>query len=256
MKPTVKNLSVASLLLALANGCATHPTNPAPAAPPSASGGITDAEIRDVLNRVARHQIQSLQDGEYPEVRSIEEAQAARVPEGIMWNYPWGVALFGMECSTDVTRDWTVDNFVVQHNLICARYYAWLARLEKQFGNDAEKFALGTKLKEFITLGKLDNCGAMGNAMLESMLRHPGRTTRDERAVVARAADWVINRQDRLPDGTLWRSKVMGGTVWPDDLYMGGVFLVRYSLYTGDHKYLEDAANQIIHQAALEQDAD
>jgi unsaturated rhamnogalacturonyl hydrolase len=256
MKPTVKNLSVASLLLALANGCATHPTNPAPAAPPSASGGITDAEIRDVLNRVARHQIQSLQDGEYPEVRSIEEAQAARVPEGIMWNYPWGVALFGMECSTDVTRDWTVDNFVVQHNLICARYYAWLARLEKQFGNDAEKFALGTKLKEFITLGKLDNCGAMGNAMLESMLRHPGRTTRDERAVVARAADWVINRQDRLPDGTLWRSKVMGGTVWPDDLYMGGVFLVRYGSYTGDQKFIDDAAGQIIHQAALEQDTD
>jgi rhamnogalacturonyl hydrolase YesR len=258
MKPTVKLLPAALLLfLVLTNGCATHATNPAPTGVASAtSDGITDAEIRDVLNRVARHQMQPLQDGEYPVAKSVEEARAARAPEGIMWNYPWGVALFGMECLTDVTRDRAVDNFVVRHNLICARYYTWLAGLEKQFGGEAEKFALGTKLKEFIALGKLDDCGAMGNAILESMLRHPGRVTLDERAVVARAADWVANRQDRLPDGTLWRSKVMGGTVWPDDLYMGGVFLVRYGIYTGDQKFIDDAADQIIHQAALEQDGD
>ncbi len=244
--------AVLPLFLALTNGCATHTTNPAAAS----SGGITDAEIRDVLNRVVRHQVQPLSDGEYPAARTIEEAAAAKPPEGIAWNYPWGVDLFALECSTDVTPDRTVDNFVVQHNLICARYYTWLAGLEKQFGGAAEKFALSTKIKEFIALGKLDNCGAMGNAIMESMLRHPDRVTLDERAVVARAADWVVNRQDRLPDGTLWRSKVMGGTVWPDDLYMGGVFLVRYGIYTGDPKFIDDAADQIIHQAALEQDAD
>ena len=48
----------------------------------------------------------------------------------------------------------------------------------------------------------------------------------------------------------------MGGTVWPDDLYMGGVFLVRWGIYNHDQKFIEDAANQIIHQAALEADAD
>jgi unsaturated rhamnogalacturonyl hydrolase len=245
------------LLLALANGCATHTAGPPPASlSPTSSGGITDVEIRDVLKRVVRHQIQPLKDGEYPDAGTMDEARAARPPEGIDWSYPWGVDLFGLECSTDVTRDRAADNFVVEHNLICARYYAWLAGLEKQFGNEAEKFALGTQIKEFIALGKLDNCGAMGNAILESMLRHPERVTPDERAVVARAADWVINRQDRLPDGTLWRSKVFGGTVWPDDLYMGGVFLVRYGIHAHNPKFIDDAASQIIHQAALEQDAD
>jgi unsaturated rhamnogalacturonyl hydrolase len=256
VKLTIKLLSAVLLPLALAGGCATHATNPVPEASPSALGGITDAEIRDVLNRVARHQMQPLQEGEYPEAKSVAQARAAKAPEGIMWNYPWGVALFGMECSTDVTHDRAVDNFVVQHNLICARYYSWLAGLEKQFGGEAEKFALDTQLKQFITLGKLDNCGAMGNAIMESMLRHSGRVTVEERVVVARAADWVVNRQDRLPDGTLWRSKVQGGTVWPDDLYMGGVFLVRYGIYTGNQEFVDDAADQILHQAALEQDAD
>ncbi len=263
MKPLANLLRIVSrllpialmLFLALTNGCASHEPS-AGAEAGMLSGGISDAEIRDVINRVARHQLQPLEDGEYPTVGSIEQAKAAKPPTGIDWNYPWGVDLFALECSTDVTRDKEVDNFVVRHNQICARYYTWLAGLEKQFENDGKNFALSTKLKGFITLGKLDNCGAMGTAVLEEMMRHPGRVTTDEKAVVARVADWVITRQDRLPDGTLWRSNVMGGTVWPDDLYMGGAFLVRYGIYTKDPKYIDDAADQIIHQAALEQDAD
>jgi unsaturated rhamnogalacturonyl hydrolase len=245
------------LLLALGNGCATHAANSTSTSmSPESSGGITDAGIRDVLNRVARHQLHPLNDGEYPEVDSIQGAKAARPPEGIAWNYPWGVDLFGMERFTDVAGDKDVGNFVVRQNLICARYYAWLAGLEKKFGNEGENFGSGTSIKGLIVLGKLDNCGAMGNEILESMMRHPGRVTPDEKALVARITDWVVNQQDRLPDGTLWRSNVMGGTVWPDDLYMGGVFLVRYGIYTGDQKYIDDAASNIIHQAALEQDAD
>jgi rhamnogalacturonyl hydrolase YesR len=37
---------------------------------------------------------------------------------------------------------------------------------------------------------------------------------------------------------------------------MGGVFLVRYGLYTHDLRYIDDAARNIISQAALEQDSD
>jgi rhamnogalacturonyl hydrolase YesR len=84
----------------------------------------------------------------------------------------------------------------------------------------------------------------------------PNHATPEEKEVVARVANWVVNRQDRLPDGTLWRPKVMGGTVWPDDLYMGGDFLAAWGEYMGDQKYIDDAAAQIVHQAALEQDTD
>jgi unsaturated rhamnogalacturonyl hydrolase len=248
MKPILPTLLLASFLASIA-----HAADPAPA---TSADGITDAEIRAVLTRVVHHQMQPLADGDYAKVDSIEKAAAAKAPEGIAWTYPWGVTLFGMERSTDVAPDNDVDNFVVRHNLICARYYTWLAGLEKQFGADAESLVHRTKLQQLFVLGKLDYCGAMGNEMLESMMRHPEQVTPEEKAVIARCADWVINGQERLPDGTLWRAKETGGTLWPDDLYMGGVFLVRYSLYTGDHKYLEDAANQIIHQAAVEQDAD
>src|SRR5882757_5781590 len=89
-----------------------------------AANGISDAEIRDVITRVAKHQIHALADGDYTAVKSIEEAKAAKAPEGLGWSYPWGVTLFGMLRSTDVTGDKAVDKFVVEHDLACARYYS------------------------------------------------------------------------------------------------------------------------------------
>ena len=260
----------AALGLLIVTGCSQmrHTSDPErPATPPAndasltgatktPSTTITDDEIRDVVARVAKHQIHPLADGEYPAVTNLDEAKAAKAPEGIDWVYPWGVDLYGLLRSSDVTGDKNASGFVVQHNQICGRYYEWLAGIEKQFGPDGKAFAKTTALKRLVELGNLDSCGAMGVQMLESMSRHPESVTQQEKDVVARIADWILNKQDRLPDGTLWRAGRMGGTVWPDDLYMGCPFIVRWSKYTGEKKYLDDAANQIIHQAELQQDAD
>src|ERR1039457_4824074 len=79
---------------------------------------ITDNEIRAVVARVAKHQIHTLADGDYAAFKSVDEAKAAKAPAEIAWSYPWGVALFGMSRSTDVTGDKDADQFVVAHNLI------------------------------------------------------------------------------------------------------------------------------------------
>lgn len=220
------------------------------------SGGASDAQIRDIITRVARHEVHFLSDGQYPAVTNLEDATAARPPAGIAWSYPWGVALFGMERTSHTTGDDEDLDFVVKHNVICARYYHWLAGLENQFGEEGRNFARRTSIKGLMTLGNLDSCGAMGNEVIQSMMDAPDKVTPEEQEVVDRIANWVVHKQDRLPDGTLWRSRAMGGTVWPDDLYMGGVFLVRLGVYRHDRNLIDDAANQIIHQAALEQDTD
>lgn len=218
------------------------------------SGGISNDEIRDVIRRVATHQLHPLSNGDYPQ--TLDEAKNAKRPEGIEWSYPWGVTLFGMERWAKTFGDTNAAEFVAKYNLICAQYYHWLAGLERQHGDDAKKFARTTKLKGLIALGNLDSCGAMGSEMIECMMDHPDQVSPAEREVVARIANWVVHEQARRPDGTLWRPARMGGTVWPDDLYMGGVFLVQYGVYSHNPKFIDDAAEQIIHQAALEQDRD
>ncbi len=241
-------LRTAPLLFLLADGGCSALRHPA------ASGGISNQQIRSVVMRVADHQIHPLSDGDYP--ATLDEAKTAKPPEGIAWSYPWGVALLGMERSAKLLDNTGADEFVVQHNLICVRYYHWLDGLENKYGEDATNFAQTTELKGLITLGKLDNCGAMGSELIESMMDHPDQVSPDERETLARIADWVVHQQARMPDGTLWRPERMGGTVWPDDLYMGGVFLVQDGIYSHDEKLIDDAAEQIIHQAALEQDRD
>lgn len=222
------------------------------------NAAISDDDIRSVLLRVANHQIHPITDGDYTAVDSVEQAKAAKAPDGIAWNYPWGVTLYGMSRAADIIGDSAADKFVKEHNLVCARYYHWLAGLQTSVTNasDLRAFTRDTKIKGLMSLGNLDSCGSMGNAILESMIRYPDQVTSEEKEVVNRIADWVIKKQDRLPDGTLWRPKVMGGTVWPDDLYMGGVFLVRWGVYKHDQQFIDDAASNIIHQAALEADSD
>jgi len=217
--------------------------------------GIGDAEIRAVVERVAHHQLQPVADGDYPAATSLEQAETAKPAQGIAWFYPQGVMLYGMARSTDLTHDPAVDQFVIRHNQVAARYYHWLASVQQKFGDSAKDFLHGTKLRQLMELGSLDSCGAMGNALLDIMMRHPEQVTAEEHEVLARIADWVVNRQARLPDGTLWRPG-RDGSVWPDDLYMGGVFLVRYGLYTHDIRHIDDAARNIIGQAAREQDSD
>ena len=261
MKHSTSIIAMALALL-LFNSDYTGRASQSPPAPAVAaatlesSGGFSDAEIRDVLERVVKHQLQPLTDASYPAVTNLAEAVAARPPTGVAWNYPQGVMLYGLECYSDATGDQEADRFVVEHNLICARYYHWLAGLQSQFDGDSRQFVRRTPMKLLMELGSLDSCGAMGNEMLVSLMHHPDQATPEEEAVVARIADWVVQKQKRLPDGTLWRPETMGGTVWPDDLYMGGVFLVRYGIYTHNQAYIDDAASNIIHQAAFEQDRD
>ena len=97
-----------------------------------------DVAILDVLNRVAKHQLRPLNDGDYRAVSSLSEVTAAQAPDGIGWSYPWGVTLYGVLRSTDVTGDEEAEKFVLEHNRIAARHYAYLAGLRDKAGAGAE----------------------------------------------------------------------------------------------------------------------
>jgi hypothetical protein len=154
-------LVAALALWFLSTGCAHHTSqrtavSPAPGAAPENSGGISDMEIRDVVERVTRHQLQPLADGGYLAVTNLAEAAAAKPPTGIAWNYPQGVMLYGLECFSDASGDKNAGQFVVEHNLICARYYHLLAGLDSQFDGDGRQFVRRTPMKLLMELGTLD----------------------------------------------------------------------------------------------------
>jgi unsaturated rhamnogalacturonyl hydrolase len=251
-------------LLFLASATALAVLAPAARGQAPDLSGKTDDSIRNVLRVVARHQIRELKDGDYPAVASIQEAEAARAPEGITWNYPWGVTLYGVIRSTDATGDKDALAFALDHNRIVARYFAWLETVRaKASPAEWNDFSRRAKIGGLLRLGNLDSCGAMGVQTLEGMLRYPDQIIPEQKVVAARIADWIAHKQERLPDGTFWRpnstnvSKFMpAGTVWLDDLYMGCPYLVRWAKFSGDDKLLHDAAQNVITMASRLQDKD
>jgi len=94
----------------------------------------------------------------------------------------------------------------------------------------------------FIT-EELDECGAMGAGVIEVFRFDPQERYKE---YIDMAADHILNKQSRLEDKTFVRSFPFKWTLWADDLYMGLSFTSRMGELTGEQKYFNDAALQVI----------
>ena len=99
---------------------------------------------------------------------------------------------------------------------------------------------------QLTTIDSLDDCGSIASTLLEVMKDH---VIPEGRKVGDMVADYMRNKQQRLPDGTFYRNHsylpIMNETIWADDLYMSIPFLCRYYELSGDIFYLRDAVRQI-----------
>jgi len=93
-----------------------------------------------------------------------------------------------------------------------------------------------------INLTQLDDCGAMGASLIEL---YETDKRPEYRAYIDLAADYIMNKQQRLADGTFSRPVPHNNTVWADDLYMSVPFLVRMAKLTGKNEYMEEAVKQV-----------
>ena len=154
------------------------------------------------------------------------------------WNYPLGVTMYGL-LHTAIAIGSDIKNYIKDHVQLCIdtlEYALW----------DKEQYGGATSIHNLLTsIDSLDDCGSFASMMLE-VNKYLG--LRDVKKVADYVGDYIYNHQSRLEDGTFFRKEMMhhfhNMTMWADDLYMSVPFLVRYSQFTGDQKYLDDAANQ------------
>ncbi len=90
---------------------------------------------------------------------------------------------------------------------------------------------------------ELDDCGAMGAAVI-NVYTLDGR--KEYKDYIETAANHIMNEQIRLDDGTLCRTFPREMTIWADDVYMSVSFLSQMGKLTGETKYYDEAARQII----------
>lgn len=100
----------------------------------------------------------------------------------------------------------------------------------------------------FFRMGSLDDCGAMGAALVQLNLLSPRA---EYTSYIKRITDYILTKEKRLSDGTFCRGEEGKQTVWLDDLYMSLSFLTNYGAVARDRKCLDCAAQQVIHFDSL-----
>lgn len=152
------------------------------------------------------------------------------------WNYPLGVTLYGLTQAARVLDRPDITEYVRKHIHECAamhEYSLW----------DAKTYGYPEINNQLVVLDSLDTCGSFGSAMLEF---YKDKMDGNVKMTADRIGSYIHSGQSRREDGAFCRLGEGHTTMWADDLYMSIPFLCRYAKMTGDAKYLDDAANQVL----------
>jgi len=151
------------------------------------------------------------------------------------WAYVNGVLTVGMMHTADVLGDKKYSDYS-QHNF--GFIFDNLGYFEGLYKAKTPKTEYGA----VFSMSNLDACGAMAAGLSDvDVLAH----RKDFEAYLDRAANYISNKQLRLPDGTLCRPQPRYMTIWADDMYMSIPFLARMGRVTGNTKYFDDAIKQV-----------
>ena len=151
------------------------------------------------------------------------------------WEYVNGVLAIGMLQLGEVLQEDRYTNYALNN-------FKFIFSNIDFFRKKYEDGNHHTEYTPFFRMGSLDDCGAMGAALIEVYNITHNPSYRD---YIDKAARYISTGQDRLPDSTLARKFPREMTIWGDDLYMSVPFLVRMGRLTHNNQYFSDAIKQV-----------
>ena len=149
------------------------------------------------------------------------------------WNYPNGATLWSMMALEDKKYVEFVKkycHFILDHK----DFFKWQYQ---------SMFAYRGTFHRLFRLSMLDDSGTPALPFVEFYLSNREHAVKE---LIEPIADYVLNTQVRLEDGTFCRPEPVNYTVWADDLFMSVPFLIRMARITGEQKYFDEAATQVI----------
>ena len=151
------------------------------------------------------------------------------------WQYVNGVLTVGMIKAAAVLNDPKYSDYSRKNfDLI----FDNLEYFKKQFDAGVK----GVEYRPVFQINSLDDCGSMAAGLLDVYAFDKKQAYMD---YLQRVGDYILNKQLKLPDGTLVRNHPHNMTLWADDLYMSVPFLARMGKVTGDRRYFDFAIQQV-----------
>lgn len=196
--------------------------------------------IHGYLNNVTPTAFVNFKTGEVvSDLSKIDENTALQKGDFRLVSYEWGVTYGAMLLASQITGDSRYKEYVDKR-------LEFIANAAPYFKKTTEEHAdWGTKgpLRGLLTPHALDDCGAMCAAMIKAT--REGNTS-NLRPLIDNHINYILTKEHRLSDGTLARNRPQPNTLWLDDMFMGVPALAQMGKLTGDKKYYDEAAKQIL----------
>ena len=204
-------------------------------------------EIKDTLDRIRDHFIRStpyriidvhtgepIADLSHPTKSAGIDLRPGQFND---WDYPMGVVLAAMFLATDVTGDPAYQRYALKNLDFIFDHETYFRAQAREFGPQSHGYA------RLVNMHQLDDCGAMGAALVKAFARNPDPRYR---AAIDQIAEFIAHKQMRLPDGTLGRPRPQPVSLWVDDLYMSVPFLAQMGCLKHESAWFDDAARQVV----------
>ena len=228
----------------------TNPvTGPAPKYPmPYPPASV--AEITAVLTRVHGYldtaspaRLLDRPDGqEVTDLAKIPATATVATGQFKLVSYEWGVAYAGMLLAGETTGDKRFTDFVSKRfTLVAALTTA--QRTDVPASEGAEWGGAQATFRHLLKPNALDDCGSMAAALIKAQR---AGVVSGMRPFIDPALAFISTSQFRLKDGTFARNRPLADALWLDDLFMGVPALAQMGKLTGERKYYDDAAKQVL----------
>jgi rhamnogalacturonyl hydrolase YesR len=156
-------------------------------------------------------------------------------------SYEWGVTYGAMLLITEITGDKKYASYTSRRIDFLTNLYPYYQSL---WNNGFRK---NNPYNRIIEPKALDDCGSMCAAMIKTSTIIDNKNLRLN---IDHFADFVTYGEYRLPDKTIARNRPQRNTLWLDDLYMCVPALAQMGKLTGEQRYFDDAARQILQFSA------
>ena len=152
-------------------------------------------------------------------------------------SYEWGVTYSAVQAAYEVTgdsayRDYAYSRFRLLRD-IAPRFRA-IYQTEKN---------IDVNIRRVIDPHALDDAGAVCSSMIKAQLSTPSLQLRP---LIDSYMSHIMNREYRLGDGTFARTRPHYNTVWLDDMFMGIPAVAQMGHLSGDFRYYDEAAYQVM----------
>ncbi len=152
-------------------------------------------------------------------------------------SYEWGVTYSGVLAAYRATADTAYRDYAYKRFQLLS---AIAPRFREIYQTERN---IDVNIRRVIDPHALDDAGAVCSSMIKASIAD---TSLHLRPLIDSYVSYILNREYRLSDGIFARTRPHYNTVWLDDMFMGIPAVAQMGQLTGNLRYYDEAAAQVI----------